>query len=235
MDKTLFIGITMDIDNEYLKLKYHYISAVERTGAIPLLLPPSMSYFEKINRIPGPRSVQNLISGLIISGGGDIPPEYYGEKPETDSLRPVSTNRIDFELKILEKFIELEKPVLGICYGMQLINVFFGGSLYQDIKGHREGYHEVTIQDNSLIPPGTYRVNSSHHQAIKQKDRGIKVLGFSSDGIIEAITHIDHKWLFGIQWHPERMDDPSSRRIFENFVTICRMNDENGSLHNLVQ
>lgn len=206
------IGITMDIEDEYLRLKKHYAEAIIRAGAIPFLLPPGEDILPE---------VIDLIDGLLIPGGGDIPPEYYGERPEAENLRPVDRRRIEFEFRILKEFIGSKKPILGICYGMQLINVFCGGSLYQDISEHRKGFHEVEIRENRLIPSGNYTVNSSHHQAIKDRGKGIIEIGISKkDDIIEAITHKEYPNLFGIQWHPERMDEALSKSIFKNFVSL---------------
>lgn len=213
VDRRPLIGITIDIEKEYLKIKSHYTEAILRAGALPLLLPPHKGII---------KGIKDLIDGLIISGGGDIPPEYYGERPEVKNLRIVDRKRIEFEFRILREFLGSGKPVLGICYGMQLINVFFGGSLFQDIKGHSEGFHEVEVTQNRLIPSGNHPVNSSHHQAIKKKGTGIIEIGVSKkDGIIEAIAHRDHPCLFGIQWHPERMEGELSERIFENYVTLA--------------
>ncbi|MCX7793754.1 MAG: type 1 glutamine amidotransferase [Thermodesulfovibrionales bacterium] len=214
MDRKPVIGITMDVDEEYFKIKNHYTDAILSAGAIPLLLPPKESIITEI---------KNLVDGLIISGGGDIPPEYYGEKPVADNLKIVDRKRIEFEIKIIKEFLNSKKPVLGICYGMQLINVVYGGTLFQDIQGHYDGFHEIEITDNRLIPPGRYTVNSSHHQAIKKKGRGIIEIGVSlKDGIIEAIRHRDYHNLFGIQWHPERLKGQLSERIFKNFIGLLR-------------
>lgn len=212
-DKKPVIGITIDLDGEYFKIKRYYSEAILKAGGLPLLLPVEKGMVNEIKA---------LIDGLVISGGDDIPPEYYGERIEAENLRLTDRRRIEFELKMLGEFLDSKKPVLGICYGMQLINVFFGGSLHQDIKGHSDGFHKVEITDNRLIPSGKYHINSSHHQAIKKKGNSIVEIGVSTeDGIIEAITHRDLPGLFGLQWHPERMKDELSEKIFKNFVAIA--------------
>lgn len=213
VNKRPVIGITIDVDGEYFKIKRHYSEAILRAGGIPLLLPVHEDLTTEI---------KDLVDGLVISGGGDIAPEYYGEKIYAENLRIVDRRRIEFELKMLKEFFASKKPVMGICYGMQLINVFFGGSLYQDIKGHSEGVHEIEITDNNLMPPGRYHINSSHHQAIKQKGTGIVEIAVSTkDGIIEAIIHRDHEGIFGLQWHPERTGGELSGKIFKNFVALA--------------
>ncbi len=111
---------------------------------------------------------------------------------------------------------------------MQLINVFFGGSLYQDISSqkpdslnHKEGMHSATIIDNPFIAAGGAMVNTSHHQAVKTAGRGIIPFAFAPDGITEAFFLESYGFLLGVQWHPERMDTPLTRSIFERFIEAC--------------
>jgi putative glutamine amidotransferase len=219
------IGITVDVESEFFKIRRYYSEAIELAGGTGILLPPSRDI----------KRGAEIIDGLLISGGGDILPEYYGENPQLllsppmkkDTLRPVPKSRTDFEMRLLEECINLRKPILGICYGMQLINVFFGGTLYQDIDGHRTGFHDVEIKDNGIIPLGIYRVNTSHHQAIKDTGKGIIILGVSNkDGIIEAITHEKYDFIYGVQWHPERLNNENSKRLFEHFINLAKQRSE---------
>jgi len=208
------IGITVDIESKLLKLNRQYAGATENGGACPVLLTPT-------------RHIADLavkIDGLIISGGDDLHPSYYKEDINCD-MKILDRDRSDFELAIIYEIIKLRKPVLGICYGMQLINVAFGGSLYQDIKAqmaqaieHKSGFHSVNIGDNKLIGSGEFDVNTSHHQAVKALGTGLRAIAFSEDGIIEAVCMDDYPFLLGVQWHPERLQDSLSREIFNSFV-----------------
>lgn len=219
------IGITSDIDGDFLRLRKDYVSAVEKSGGLPLILPPVIDSVSQI---------ADMIDGLLLPGGNDLSPEYYGEDisvPE-GCLKIVSRERSDFEFALLREVFKKQKPILGICYGMQLLNVAFGGSLYQDVGiqlkdalGHKSGQHTIQIaQPLAFIPqPSAYTVNSSHHQAIKALAGGFEAFALSDDGIIEGIYKKDYNFLVGVQWHPERSSefekyDKLSLGIFEAFI-----------------
>ena len=153
--------------------------------------------------------VSEVCDGLIITGSNiDIDPRYYNEKSNTKSNLIVDEYILDS--KIINKFVEKKKPILGICGGLQSINVYFGGSLNQDVENHNliNEKHMIKIEKESFLY-NTYDktqlyVNSFHHQAIKNVAEGFKVTAISEDGIIEAI---EKENIIGVQWHPEALND----------------------------
>ncbi len=229
MGKKPIIGITMDIrDTEkgiYQYIHKNYLDAIERSGGAPLALP--FLHDEESVKI-----VAHVIDGLILSGGGDIHPSYYGEEAIT-KLTLTPDDRIEFEFSLLEEVMRRKKPVLGICYGMQLINVALGGSLYQDIKkqfpksmDHRKN-HSVRIWPEGRlykIMDGVEAIDviSRHHQAIKEIGRNLNISADTEDGIIEAIEMEGYPFLIGVQWHPEKeIGDFFTRRLISSFVNTC--------------
>ena len=167
----------------------------------------------------------------MIPGGKDLLPSLYGQTL-LHEIEPEEAERIEFEFSLLHEIIRLERPVLGICYGMQVLNVFLGGTLYQDISSqlptsldHRTGTHIIALGVNPFLERGSFQVNSSHHQAVKDLGKGIIPFAFAPDGIIEAVYMKGHFFFVGVQWHPERMSNISSEQLFERFVGACRAAD----------
>jgi putative glutamine amidotransferase len=213
------IGITSDVDGQYLRLKQDYCQAIEDAGGIPLLLPP----------VADAKPFASMIHALLIPGGHDLAPAYYREDA-LEHVRAVSRVRSNFEMLLLTEILGMDKPVLGICYGMQLLNVYFGGLLYQDIGtqcpvaiNHKNDYHKVVITENRFFSHGVFSVNSSHHQAIRTIGKGLSAIAYSEDQIIEAFCRKDHHFLVGVQWHPERiLKDSLSQEIFHSFIRASR-------------
>jgi putative glutamine amidotransferase len=145
-------------------------------------------------------------------------------------VKPVPRERSDFEISLLKAVMKLNKPVLGICYGMQIINVAANGNLYQDIDtqfssdiNHKKGYHKIFIQENGFLKKGEFSINSTHHQAVKKLGKGLEGFAFSSDNLIEAFYAKDYPFFMGVQWHPERLlEDSLSLELFRLFIDAAR-------------
>lgn len=236
------IGITADVregnartkSEPTLFLAQRYYRAVEQAGATPLVLPP-------LSSSAAIRRSLDLLDGLIISGGGfDIHPSYYGEEP-IHELGIVKAERTEFELDIAAAAIKKDLPMLGICGGEQALNVALGGSLYQDIaaqianadehqqsKKKTHGGHRVQIPDGTqlraIVGRSSLEVNTTHHQAVKQLGKGLIVDAVADDGVIEGIESTRHRFVIGVQWHPEVLAPrrQGHRRIFDAFIAACR-------------
>ena len=237
------IGITcsMEYDDKERKyptayafdyLKRSYYEAVENSGGTPLVLPNT-------RRIELIEKALNVVNGLVISGGNDVDPVFYGERKKTKNLA-ITRERDLFEIALVEKARRFEIPMLAICRGMQLVNVAFGGTLYQDfgfepkfLDHTLEGsalYHKrhpVNIQEGSrlfkIIGKKKIMVNTSHHQMVKKIAPGFAVTAWSEkDRVIEAIESKDGHFLLGVQWHPELMKDRSSKALFDGLVKSAR-------------
>ena len=178
--------------------------------------------------------------GILFSGGEDVDPALYDEPTKHESVH-VDRARDDFEFALLDAAMDRRLPILGICRGIQMINVKFGGTLIQDIPsdtelecdhrqpGSRSGLtHTVTVTEPESalanVVAGSCRVNSLHHQAIKRVGRGLKVTAHSEDGLVEAVEAAEeYPFLMAVQWHPEELvDHPEQRQLFEQFIAKCR-------------
>lgn len=181
-------------------------------------------------------SIDTTYDGLILCGGGDIHPSYYAEK-ESGST-DIDMKRDTREFALLKAFLKAGKPAMGICRGHQLINVFFGGTLYQHLSEsnfhtrqiNRDNQHMVTALEDSIVGKlygKSFLVNSAHHQAIKKLGDGLRATAIWEDRYIEAIEHVRYP-IFGVQWHPERMcfrhqweDNVCGEAILRYFIDTC--------------
>lgn len=180
--------------------------------------------------------VDTSYDGLILCGGNDIHPSYYKEK--IDGAIDIDDARDKLEFALLKAYVDAKKPIMGICRGYQLINIFFGGSLYQDLPeadlhtNKTEFYitHNVEAVENSFLSKAygkTFSINSSHHQAVKKLGNGLCAIAYWENKYIEAYEHTSLP-IFGVQWHPERMcfnekrsDTVDGAEIFKHFIEMC--------------
>lgn len=206
-----------------------YMDGILSAGAVPVILPFSTEE-GVLDRIA------NLCDGFLFTGGQDVSPLLYGEKP-LEEIIDICEKRDKLEIEVFKRAFAADKPILGICRGIQLINVAMGGTLYQDLPSqhpsdvvHRQNppydipSHTVEISESSplflCLGKNSADVNSSHHQAIQKLAFGLESMAFSPDGIIEAVYCPKKTFLWAVQWHPERLfkKDENSQKIFNAFV-----------------
>jgi putative glutamine amidotransferase len=228
-NKSLKILVPFDFDSKYgFFLKPDVFKALRSRGAeiIPLL------YDEDLLK----KHLEDA-DGLLIPGGlGDVEPSLYGQTKKYECVK-VTKERCDFEYKLIDKFLKTEKPLLAICWGHQMLNVFLNGSLHQDLPqdrpsdisheqkepGHQPTHWVEFIEGHeTFIPRNANRklfVNSTHHQAIDRLAKDLIAEAHSEDGLIEAYQMKGHAFAWGVQWHPERLaDDP----VIPKFLEFCR-------------
>lgn len=237
--KKPIIGISSDvIEGKNIVYSYKaygikdmYVDSINVSGGVSLVLPVT----DDDDII---REYVKLVDGVVLTGGKDINPLRWDEEPREEI--GVSNNlRDSFDLKLAEYAIEYKKPILGICRGLQVINVFLGGTLYQDVsysKGQyikhiqksdtHVGTHHIMIEKNSKLYSvlgSEYLVNSLHHLSVKDLGKNLKVTAMSNDGIVEAVESTNDDYIFALQFHPEAMSasDEGIKRLFDQFVSDC--------------
>lgn len=243
------IGITASLssDEKTASLACSYLHALTESGALPLLLPPSLSEADCCQ-------LAGMLDGCLFSGGPDLHPFFFQEET-LEGFADHSALRDQTELLLFSQLYAQKKPILGICRGIQLINLALGGDLYQDISAqtkrplpiaHRQPFsplipsHHVTAEKHSLLEqlilqntekcrpsdsaPLQIAVNSAHHQAVRRPAASLCISASAPDGIIEALEQPDYPFLLGVQWHPELLvhSQPHARALFSAFVNACR-------------
>lgn len=219
-----------DGKRNYVQINRNYAEAVRMAGAVPFIAP--------YTDIDGVSELVAMADAVILTGGHDVNPLVYGEELQK-GIQGISNERDAFDLKLIEVAIKQGKPMLGICRGMQLINAYLGGTLYQDIYKANVaklehvsfdtlsvGAHHITIKEQSFLHRATglkkMLVNTEHHQAVKDIAEGFKVTAKSSDGIVEAMEDV-HRKIYLVQFHPEAMavnNNGEAINIFKEFIKL---------------
>ncbi|MDO5532610.1 gamma-glutamyl-gamma-aminobutyrate hydrolase family protein [Sutterella sp.] len=230
------IGVTPDVKpTEYIGVRDQYMHSITLAGGIPVMLPisaPEEDLEEIVSRL----------DGLLLTGGADIDPALYGaeKSPACGEPRP---ERDRMEMAILRAAVKVKLPTLGICRGCQVLNVFYGGDLVQDIESelgvpntvhHQEAdyrvvTHDIVVEPGSLLAEigGTddIHVNSKHHQCVKTLGKGLRLGGRSkNDGIIESFDDPAHPFMLAVQWHPEMLsaERPEALALFKALVEAAK-------------
>lgn len=230
------IGLTPQFDYERNRVWIgpNYLNAVSAAGGVPLLL-PLLADKESLT------AAANVCSGVLFTGGPDIDPFLFGE----ETIRQggvVVPKRDKMEEVLFDIVFQTGKPILGICRGIQILNVFLGGTLYQDITAqflsdlsiaHYQKSDNSVLTHSVLVKKGTLlseilkkdsiKVNSFHHEAIKDVAPALKIAGISLDSLIEALYLPEHRFFLGVQWHPEHLYNTSEEAllIFKAFINAC--------------
>ncbi|TCP29973.1 putative glutamine amidotransferase [Scopulibacillus darangshiensis] len=225
------IGVTSNVENDFTHtLSNDYLQATLQAGGVPVILPIGLD--DDVSQIA------EAIDGLVLSGGGDIDPMLFGEEPH-QKLGRIAPGRDTLEIALTQRLLELNKPILAICRGIQIMSIAAGGDMYQDIYSqigapllqHTQNAnrfhlsHRVKAEGHSLIAKiagqTEFKVNSFHHQAVRDVALPFVVSARSSDGVIEAIESTEHDFVIGVQWHPEALalkGDAIAKQLFESLV-----------------
>ena len=209
-----------------------YMEGVARAGGLPLMLPLT-------DDAAALDQLSAMCDGFLLTGGHDVSPTLYGEQPLPE-CGDTSPQRDAMELGLLHRAMALDKPVLGICRGIQFVNAALGGTLWQDLPSqhpsevcHRQSppydapAHNVTLLPDTplsrLLDADTLAVNSYHHQAIRDLAAPLEPIALAPDGLIEAVWHPGRRFLWAVQWHPEFSfrSDAAARAVFRAFVSAC--------------
>ena len=228
------IGITTHLaNNEFgqtrVVLQQAYVSAVMQAGGVPVLIPSLIAE-------DGWDALYARLDGILFSGGGDIALDHFSGDAHP-RIADVEPGRDSVELKLIHAAASDGKPFLGICRGFQLMNVAFGGTLYTHLPDQLPGsldhsypgnlrhvlVHEVKIEEGThvadVLGEPIVRVNSHHHQGLKDIAPSLRIAGYAPDGLVEAVELLDHPFAFGVQWHPEWLTDQQpTRNLFGKFV-----------------
>ncbi len=230
----VIIGLStnQDMTSGHCCIPRDYVYSVLRAGALPVILPMVHEADPRFDEFMD--KAINVVDGIVFTGGPDIDPKYYREKRLPGCNEPVP-ERDRADLALIQRAVAIRKPFLGICRGLQVLNVALGGSLYQDLPSqlslpvsHFQPdnllAHHIFPKEGSLLQSLTQvtslEVNSRHHQAIRELASGLKASAFSGDGLIEAVEFEDSRPALCVQWHPENLskNSPAHQALFDWLV-----------------
>lgn len=224
-----------DEDKDSIWMVPGYMEGIRRVGGIPMILPLVCDEADL-------RQINSMCSGYLFTGGHDVDPSLYGEE-KTALCGPACMERDRLEQTVFCMAWEDRKAVLGICRGLQLINVLMGGTLFQDLQSQFQGTcsvghhmeppysrscHQVELTADGplckLLGKSTMGVNSYHHQGIRKLAPGLKAMAVAEDGLVEGVYASDREYIRAVQWHPEFMppEDADAGKIFQSFIEGCK-------------
>lgn len=227
------IGVTPTVCDGMVRLNRDYLKAVHYSGGVSLVI----SYNEKIS------DVLDIVDGVILSGGGDIHERFLNEERHP-LARDICEERDAFEIEMCRQAIYRNMPVLGVCRGIQIMNIALGGTINQHVEGHfqkeeRDAVsHSVRISEKSclfeIVGKQLIEVNSFHHQCVENLGEGLRACAWAPDGVIEGIESEKKSFYVGVQWHPEAlfMAKSEAKNLFDSFVFQSHLYHNKNSIRN---
>lgn len=244
--KPLWIGVTTRHgDPEWVQTNTrNYLQVLQSYGAVPVVLSPdcpttlpdgSTLHPDTAGRLPA--AVLDHLQGLILSGGGDVHPQYFGQELNGAEPESIDLKRDELELELSQAALARDLPIFAICRGCQVLNVAAGGGMVQHLPGHRSpkentAYHDVVIAPGSrfqaIVGAQRLPVNTFHHQGMDLATMAPlftpSALAQPDEWLVEAYESRSHRWVIGVQWHPERIFELADehRRLWDSFIAACQ-------------
>ena len=235
----------------------NYVARLEARGVTPLILSPDAPVVMPSGDVFAPDAQGRLpveildhLNGIVFAGGGDVHPRYFGQGEDGVEVASIDLRRDELELTLGRAVLARDMPVFGVCRGCQVLNVAAGGAMVQHIDGHRSSteaprLHDVAVcagsQLGAILGAGTLAVNTYHHQALDRNTLAAPFVPAAFDGtqgwVIEAYESPAHRWLLGVQWHPERAQDyggataQRQEQLWDSFVAACRADQQQRMVH----
>lgn len=233
MRPTIGITCSHDYQHDRTYLPQAYAKGVEQAGGMPILLPQAMSA-DCLGQLV------HMLDGILFSGGVDVDPVHFGEEP-LPNLGEIAPERDRFELELARQALDADLAIFAICRGIQVLNIAAGGTIYQDLRTQLDktlkhsqeaprwyATHKITIKGGTFLARALQareaRVNSFHHQAVNRIAPGFRLSASATDGVIEAIESENHKYVVGVQWHPEVMWEKETQmlKLFKSFIQAAK-------------